>query len=106
MVAFEPLSPTTNKQLWSALALAVVLIVFLVPLIPESIQTPATSCAGEHGFGCVGWLRTLPVTTSIGFRLFSFGMVGANVPCESGVNGTTSYASFGSACGQLTAWLW
>ena len=93
------------KLVWSAVALVVVLFVFLVPLVPQSIQTQAAQCADQHG--CITGPRPLSVTASMGFRLFSLGMVRADIPCESGVVGMTySYVSFGSACGQVTAWLW
>jgi len=93
------------KLVWCVVALVLVIFVFLVPLIPESIQTQTAQCADQHG--CITGPRPLPVTASVGFRLFSLGVVTADIPCESGVVGMTySYVSFGSACGQVAAWLW
>jgi len=99
-----------KKRVFGLTFCIVLLFLFLLPLIPESIRTPVTGCAGEGGFGCVGEMGSVTVTASIGFRLFSLGLVQANLLCEhtspGAVNTTFAYPNFGSGCGEVTAWLW
>jgi hypothetical protein len=90
------------------LALAVVapLLAFLVPMIPESIPTTVARCNDPHR-GCVTGPSSLSVTASAGYRLFTLGVVKADVPCQSGiVNETDTYVSFGSTCGETYSWQW
>jgi hypothetical protein len=88
-----------------ALVVVALLFIFLVPLVPESISTPVGRSFDHHGG--ITEMRSFSVTSSAAYRLFTVGVVKADVPCQSGiVNETDTYLDFGSSCGETYSWQW
>jgi len=92
------------RLLTFVLLVIVALFTLLMPLFPESVSTPVSRC--NDGHGCITVMSPFPVTASIAFRLFTIGMVSANVPCNSGVANQTDTYNFGPSCGEIYSWQW